>query len=49
MTWKVIKMLVWGVACAEREKEDHIRRIFKKRERQENKEFQGLSQSDLHK
>lgn len=29
MTWKVMKMFVWGVAYTETERKDHIRKIKK--------------------
>lgn len=41
-------MLVWEVAYTEAERKDHNKKVKRERER-ENKIFQGLSQSDLHK
>lgn len=32
MTWKVMKMFVWGVAYTEKERKVHTRRIKKKEE-----------------
>ena len=39
---------VWEVAYTEAERKDHNKKVKRERER-ENKIFQGLSQSDLHK
>lgn len=36
MTWKVMKMFVWGVAYTEKGKKDHTRSIFLKEDKTKN-------------